>query len=78
MKKTIMIKPDSSLSLFHPLIAQWFWETYGYPTNIQKKSWPHIIAGKHVLISAPTGSGKTLTAFLWAINQLITGDYRFL
>ena len=42
---------------------------------MQKRTWPRIAAGEHVLVSAPTGSGKTLTAFLWALNQLITGAW---
>lgn len=58
-------------SLFHPLIQQWFQAQVGTPTPVQQKSWSQIAAGRHVLITAPTGSGKTLTAFLWAINQLI-------
>ena len=58
---------------FHPLIERWFGERYGNPTDIQAASWPPIGAGKHVLVTAPTGSGKTLTAFLWALNQLVTG-----
>ncbi|MBI4651159.1 DEAD/DEAH box helicase [Candidatus Desantisbacteria bacterium] len=57
------------LSFFHPIIQKWFIEKVGEPTDIQRKSWPEIAVNKHVLISAPTGSGKTLTAFLWAINQ---------
>ena len=67
MKKT-------SLSLFHPLIQKWFCKNVGQPTDIQEKAWPKIAAKSHVLISAPTGTGKTLAAFLWAINQLITKD----
>lgn len=58
---------------FHPLIARWFGERYGAPTDIQAASWPRIAAGRHVLVTAPTGSGKTLTGFLWALNQLVTG-----
>ena len=63
------------LSLFHPRISQWFSENIGRPTDVQKRTWPKIAAGEHVLVSAPTGSGKTLTAFLWALNQLITGAW---
>jgi len=61
------------LSRFHPLIGKWFAKRFEGPTDIQQKAWPHILTGNHVLITAPTGSGKTLTAFLWAIHQLIAG-----
>jgi ATP-dependent helicase Lhr and Lhr-like helicase len=64
---------EEALSLFHPLIGQWFAERLGPPTEIQGRAWPLIAAGRHTLITAPTGSGKTLTAFLWAIHQLATG-----
>jgi len=63
-----------SLSRFHPLVARWFAETVGRPTNIQAAAWEKIARNEHVLVSAPTGSGKTFTAFLWAINQFMTGD----
>ena len=66
---------DKALALFHPLIQKWFVERLGSPTDIQAKAWPEIAAGKHALVTAPTGSGKTLTAFLWAINQLVTGEW---
>jgi ATP-dependent Lhr-like helicase len=60
------------LSQFHPLVARWFNEQVGKPTDVQQQAWPRIAAGEHLLITAPTGSGKTLTAFLWALQQLIT------
>ena len=63
----------STLSSFHPLIRQWFSEKVGTPTDIQDRAWPEIAAGRHVLVTAPTGCGKTLAAFLWGINQLMTG-----
>lgn len=66
---------ESVLSLFHPLIGQWFREKVGVPTEIQVKTWPEIARGRHVLVTAPTGSGKTLTAFLWGLQQLITGAW---
>ncbi|MEI6519870.1 MAG: DEAD/DEAH box helicase [bacterium] len=47
----------------------------GTPTDVQALAWPLIADGEHVLVSAPTGSGKTLTAFLWAINCFVTGKY---
>ena len=60
---------------FDPLIRQWFVEEIGDPTEAQATAWPHIAAGEHVLVSAPTGSGKTLTAFLWALDRLLTGAW---
>jgi ATP-dependent helicase Lhr and Lhr-like helicase len=65
--------PESALSVFHPLIAGWFARSVGRPTEVQERAWPEISRGAHVLVSAPTGTGKTFTAFLWGINQLATG-----
>lgn len=64
----------SPLDLFHPLVARWF-RTVGEPTDVQEKAWPLIAAGRHVLVSAPTGTGKTLTAFLWGIDRLVRGAW---
>ena len=64
-----------SLEFFHPLIARWFAERVGEPTEAQLQAWPRIAGGEHVLVTAPTGSGKTLTAFLWSLNQLLTGAW---
>jgi len=58
---------------FHPLIRNWFSETYGEPTAVQAQAWPLIERGAHVLALAPTGSGKTLTAFLSAISRFCPG-----
>jgi ATP-dependent Lhr-like helicase len=56
---------------FHPAVAAWFTETFPAPTPAQVQAWPAIRSGHHVLVSAPTGSGKTLTAFLAGIDQLV-------
>lgn len=61
---------------FHPLIKKWFFEKFTHTTDIQDKAWPLIAGNNHVLITAPTGSGKTLTAFLWFINQLVMGKWQ--
>ncbi len=61
----------TALDRFHPIVRQWFGQLVGTPTDIQTRAWPEIAGGNHVLVTAPTGSGKTLTAFLWAINNLI-------
>ena len=55
---------------FHPVIAHWFEQKFGTPTEPQVRGWPAIQTGKPTLIAAPTGSGKTLTAFLAALDQL--------
>ncbi len=59
-----------SFGLFHPVVSDWFQETFGSPSEPQIEGWPAIHSGNHVLIAAPTGSGKTLAAFLGAIDQL--------
>ena len=58
---------------FHPLIRSWFTETYERPTAVQAEAWPLIERGENVLALAPTGSGKTLTAFLSAISRFCSG-----
>src|SRR6266403_5250659 len=55
---------------FHPVIAKWFEEKFGSPTEPQQRGWPAIQAGSHVLIAAPTGSGKTLAAFFAELDLL--------
>ncbi len=64
-----------SLDRFDPRIRAWFESRFGPPTEVQRLAWGPIADGKHVLLSAPTGSGKTLTAFLWALQQLATGEW---
>lgn len=61
----------ASLHWAHPVVQEWFVRKFGTPTEPQEAGWPHILAGRTTLISAPTGSGKTLTAFLACIDQLV-------
>jgi len=66
------MRMDSSpLDAFHPAVAGWFRQRFPAPTAAQAAAWPSIRAGKHTLVAAPTGSGKTLTAFLAAIDALV-------
>jgi ATP-dependent Lhr-like helicase len=61
-------------SLFHPAVASWFARRFpAGPTPPQTRAWPHIAAGSDVLVASPTGSGKTLTGFLVAIDAAYRG-----
>ena len=61
----------NALDSFHPAVAAWFSRTFDMPTPAQERAWPALHAGRHVLVAAPTGSGKTFAAFLAAIDQLV-------
>ncbi|GAB3452822.1 DEAD/DEAH box helicase [Massilia terrae] len=56
---------------FHPAVSGWFRSTFPAATEAQQHAWPLIQSGQPTLVAAPTGSGKTLTAFLAAIDSLV-------
>jgi len=58
--------------IFSAPTLHWFERALGKPTDVQHEAWPSIAAGRHVLVSAPTGTGKTLSAFLVFIDQMMT------
>lgn len=62
---------DEVLGLMEPLVSKWFRERFDSLTEPQSMAIPVIYERKNVLISSPTGSGKTLTAFTSILNQLI-------
>jgi len=64
------------LDALHPAVAAWFTRTYHAPTPAQARAWPEFKAGRHVLVAAPTGSGKTFAAFLAAIDDLVKEGLR--
>ncbi|MEU6580960.1 ATP-dependent helicase [Nocardia sp. NPDC046763] len=59
---------------FSPATREWFDGAFAAPTAAQLGAWESIAAGQHTLVIAPTGSGKTLSAFLWAIDRLATRE----
>jgi ATP-dependent Lhr-like helicase len=62
---------DDSFACFHPVTTEWFRAVFDAPTAPQRLGWPIIARGESALILAPTGTGKTLTAFLWCLDRLM-------
>ena len=58
-------------SLFHPIVQTWFERRFERPTGAQALGWPAIAQGRDTLIAAPTGSGKTVAAFLNCLDDLV-------
>jgi len=67
----VAAKSLDPLAPFHPAVRTWFGGAFDAPTKPQSLGWPAIAAGDSTLILAPTGSGKTLTAFLWCLDRLM-------
>ena len=67
---------EEVLALLQPLVREWFASKFSGLTEPQAYAVPLIHERKNVLISSPTGSGKTLTAFLSVINELYSMQLR--
>lgn len=68
------ISETDPFACFHPVTAEWFRAVFDEPTAPQRLGWPVIARGESALILAPTGTGKTLTAFLWCLDRLMLHD----
>src|SRR3974390_1890421 len=68
------VSESDPFSCFHPVTAEWFRAVFEEPTAPQRLGWPVIARGENALILAPTGTGKTLTAFLWCLDRLMLHD----
>ena len=66
--------PANPFAGFHPVTEAWFRAVFDEPTPPQRFGWPAIARGESTLILAPTGTGKTLAAFLWCLDRLMLGS----
>ncbi len=62
---------EEAFACFHPITMEWFRAVFDAPTAPQRMGWPIIARGESALILAPTGTGKTLAAFLWCLDRLM-------
>ncbi len=65
-----LFRVEKELPFLDPLISEWFNNKYDGLSDPQRKAIPLIHSGKSVLVSSPTGTGKTLSAFLAVLNEL--------
>lgn len=63
---------EAVLERFSAPTRTWFAAAFASPTPAQAGAWEAIGAGRHALVVAPTGSGKTLSAFLWSLDRLLS------
>jgi ATP-dependent Lhr-like helicase len=60
-----------ALELFNEPVRKWFRASFNQATRPQRLGWPVITRGESTLILAPTGTGKTLAAFLACLDRLM-------
>ena len=63
-----------ALERFSPATREWFSGAFPEPTAAQIGAWEAIGSGRHALVVAPTGSGKTLSAFLASLDKLASSE----
>lgn len=62
---------SAALAALTPAVRAWVEDTFAALTPPQEAAIPAVHAGRHVLVSAPTGTGKTLAAFLAILSELV-------
>src|SRR5262245_50241038 len=71
LSNTTFLPPaDDALASLDSATAAWFRAAVGDPTPIQRGAFAIVARGDSVLLSAPTGTGKTLAAFLPLLDRL--------
>jgi ATP-dependent Lhr-like helicase len=63
---------DEIHSVLNPIVSEWFKTKFKSFSPPQKYAVIDIHRKNNTLISSPTGSGKTLSAFLSILNELVT------
>jgi len=58
------------LETLHPELARWFAKRFGHFSTGQRLTIPEVLAGRSTLLTSPTGTGKTLAAFLGVFDYL--------
>jgi ATP-dependent helicase Lhr and Lhr-like helicase len=69
-KQEKVYEDEEIYRILHPWVREWFQGKFETFSEAQRRSIIDIHQGKNVLVSSPTGSGKTLTAFLSIISEL--------
>ena len=72
VREDVPVTPLDPLAAFSEPTRAWFQAAFAEPTTAQVGAWDAIGRGQHALVVAPTGSGKTLSAFLWSLDRLAT------
>jgi len=72
MEQAADFSAHDALARFSRATREWFEGAFPQPTRAQAGAWNAISSGRHALVVAPTGSGKTLSAFLWSLDRLAT------
>src|SRR5262249_25234063 len=62
---------EEALRLLSPPLARWFRQRFGEPALVQRRAWPALRREENVLLSAPTGTGKTLAALGPIVDGLL-------
>src|SRR3989344_132995 len=62
---------DETSAILHPIVKEWFYGKFADFSLTQLYGVKNIYGRRNILVSAPTGGTKTLTAFLGILNYLV-------